>query len=191
MNIDKKVIYYLGAVLAVILLLLGILGHKSSTEIKVQNEVVKELEKALDIEENLCEKFSEKFISETIEMPVIKKEFSKTGSSSKCDYYISQEGFLTVQYETDKDVENQRKSLKLMNETIASDAAIPIDHFLVMKNDQSIQGVYLVMGTKSFISITQNSYSGINKERLISLSEKIAQMIKVLPPVSSIPKVGE
>jgi hypothetical protein len=178
MNIKTKSLVTIMVSFAVLFLLLGFVGRKTSSEIKAQNEAEKENYNVFGSKNSLCNIISDDFVSTAIGQKVLRHEFSDGRSNAECDYFISEDGFISVIYDNNQDVNNQKNSLKLMDETIASDAAISMNHFIAVNKDESIQGVYLLLDEKSYISIIQNNESKITKDKFLILAENIEKIIK-------------
>jgi hypothetical protein len=176
MNIDKRLPISVFVIIASILILLGIAGRKASSKIQAQNKVDLGSEKILGLKDGKCSKIPENLIFSTIGLKVIRKEFTDNENISECKFYISEDGIISLNFETNKNAETQKNSLLLLNDTIASDAAIKMDHFVAMKNDSLVQGVYLVFGPEEYISVSQNIPAQIDKDKFLNLAEKVAQI---------------
>ncbi len=125
---------------------------------------------------DICDEFTKEWIQSVIGIQVIKTENFNTVTTDVCNYFVSENSFVTIHHET-LNVAKQRTGLAFLDRVLKTDPRIGMDHFIAWQQNDQINNIYLVLGTDEYISVSRSSTKAIDNEKNIQLAIAVAGRI--------------
>ena len=125
---------------------------------------------------DICGEFTKEWIQSVIGIQVIKTENFNTVTTDVCNYFVSENSFVTIHHET-LNVAKQKQGLEFLDRILKTDPRIRMDHFIAWQQNDQINNIYLVLGTDEYISVSRSSTKAIDNEKNILLAVAVAQRI--------------
>lgn len=132
--------------------------------------------KTFTIGTDICGEFTKEWIQSVIGIPVIKTENFNTVTTDVCNYFVSENSFVTIHHET-LNVAKQKTGLVFLDRVLKTDPRISMDHFIAWQQNDQINNIYLVLGTDEYISVSRSSTKAIDNEKSILLAIAVADHI--------------
>lgn len=129
------------------------------------------------IVEDICGQFTKEFFENMLGEKIDKIELPKVSGINNCTYYLGEKNYIMLNLEY-LSVENQKVGNEMMKRRIAKEKKIPLENMVVYEEDGSINVIYLILGSKKFISMRPSSKEAISGEKFIELASKIGESIK-------------
>lgn len=153
---------------------------------------------------DMCSQFSPEWIKSAIDKVVVKTETRKNGIY--CHYYTEySEDFyklsagksypggpwFALNYEVTLPVANQKKGHEIIGHKIETNSKIGIEHFIAVQEDDLINEIFLVLGDKSFVSISRSSGTVLNETEFVDFAAAVGKALTegVPPPKLSLSQV--
>lgn len=132
--------------------------------------------KTFTIGTDICDEFTKEWIQSVIETQVIKTENFNTVTTDVCNYFVSENSFVTIHHEA-LNVAKQKTGLVFLDRVLKTDPRIGMDHFIAWQQNDQINNIYLVLGTDEYISVSRSSTKAIDNEKNILLAIAVADRI--------------
>ena len=143
--------------------------------------------KTFTIGTDICGEFTKEWIQSVIGIPVIKTENFNTVTTDVCNYFVSENSFVTIHHET-LNVAKQRTGLVFLDRVLKTDPRIGMDHFIAWQQNDQINNIYLVLGTDEYLTVSRSSTKAMDNEKNILLAVAVVDhMLRGNSPVKPKP----
>jgi hypothetical protein len=171
---NRKILAIIGVVILAVVIFF-VLTRKGFNKI-VQNPQDL-LKKEMSVGTDICDEFPKDWVAAVIGKTIVRiKPFSMKGTNS-CDYFINETDFAGINVD-DLSVETQKKGVIQMGNTVKTDQRIPMDHFIVVRPDGSINSISLVLNPNKFVTIDRFYGKVFDNEGVTAFAIKVAQRIQ-------------
>ncbi len=137
----------------------------------------KPLSKTPAVGTDICNEFPQEFIAKTLGKTIINTEKHDSQTTHVCQYYTDETNFVTIRANA-LNVEDQKKGQVALGRSIATNASIPSDHFVVTQENGLINQIVLVINPNLFVAVDRTSTQAATEAELVSLAAQIAQRIQ-------------
>ena len=167
---NKIILLALGAVVIIAGVALVILPKKGATNLPL-------LTNQIGVGTDICAEFPKEWVASVIGKPIVQtKPFSIKGIYS-CNYFINETNFAGINAD-DLSVETQKKGQIGWGNTIKTDPRIPMEHFIVVRPDGSIDSISLVLNPNKFVTVDKFYGKVFDNEGVIAFAIKVAERIQ-------------
>ena len=175
---NKPVILIGAAVVVCIIIGIFLIGKKGTAQ-NNQTQTNNSLfgEKQIKVGDDVCGEFPKEWVKTAIGIPIIRTEAFNTNIIHVCNYFVTQNGFVSIHHET-YNVENQKKGLEFMGRKLKQDPRIKMDHFIAWQDDGLINNIYLILGESEYLTVSRSSGDVVDNEKNIQLAIQVVERIQ-------------
>lgn len=171
----KKFIPFLIIGVVAILVIL-IRGQINNTSLTASNPINNLFKKEIVVGDDVCAEFPAKFVEASTGKKIIKTTKFDSNGTHVCDYFTSENGFVTIHVEN-LNFANQKKGVEFLDHKTTTDPSIKMEHFVAWQDD-NVYGVYLKLNPDKFISISRGSLDASTNEENMKLAVAVVDWVQ-------------
>jgi hypothetical protein len=134
-------------------------------------------DKSYYIVEDICGQFTKEFVENVSGKRLTKIAPPEIASLNNCTYYFDEKEYVMLNLEY-LAIENQKTGNEYAGYTVATNAKIPMENYVVTQKDGVINVIYLVLGPQKFISLRPSSKNTFTTDQFVDFAVRVADAIK-------------